>query len=91
MGGSIDQQIFGPVDVVGRISRQRLDYRDRAGAAVSAPDRTDHVTSYGGGVGYRMGRDMRIGFNIDKQQRESAVDTKQYNGLVYGFAVTYGM
>jgi hypothetical protein len=91
VGGSIDQQIFGPVDVVGRISRQRLDYRDRAGASVPAPDRTDRITSYGGGVGYRMGRDVRIGFNIDKQRRQSAVDTRQYDGLRYGFAVTYGL
>jgi hypothetical protein len=91
VGGSIDQQIFGPVDGVGRISRQRLDYRDRAGASVPAPDRTDHITSYGGGVGYRMGRDVRIGFNIDKQRRESAIDAKQYDGLRYGFSVTYGL
>jgi Putative beta-barrel porin 2 len=91
MGGSIDQQIFGPVDLVGRIGRQRLDYRDRAGASVPEPDRTDRITSYGGGVGYRMGRDVRIGFNIDKQRRESAVDTRQYDGLRYGFAVTYGL
>jgi len=91
VGGSIDQQIFGPVDVVGRISRQRLDYRDRVGVSVAAPERTDHVTSYGGGVGYRMARDLRIGFNIDKQRRESAVQARQYDGLRYGFAVTYGL
>jgi hypothetical protein len=91
VGGSIDQQIFGPVDVVGRISKQRLEYRDRIGASVPAPERTDHVTSYGGGVGYRLARDVRIGFNIDKQRRQSAVDTRQYDGLRYGFAVTYGL
>jgi Putative beta-barrel porin 2 len=90
-GGSIDQQIFGPVDVIGRISGQRLDYRDRAGASVAAPDRTDHVRSFGGGVGYRIGRDVRIGFNIDKQRRESAVDSKTYDNLRYGFSVTYGL
>jgi hypothetical protein len=89
--GSISQQIYGPVDVVGRIGGQRLDYRDRAGASVAAPNRTDHVMSYGGGIGYHMGRDVRIGFNIDKQQRDSAVDSKQYNGLRYGVSVTYGL
>ena len=89
--GSISQQIYGPVDVVGRIGGQRLEYRDRAGASVTAPDRTDHVMSYGGGIGYHMGRDVRIGFNIDKQQRDSAVDSKQYNGLRYGVSVIYGL
>jgi hypothetical protein len=91
VGGLIDQQIFGPVDVIGRISNQRLDYRDRAGASVAAPDRTDHVTSFGGGVGYRFGRDVRVGFNIDKERRESAIASKTYNNLRYGFAVTYGL
>lgn len=88
--GSITQQIFGPMDVVGRIGAHRLQYRDQAGAAVANPDRVDHVSDYGVGVGYHLGRDLRVGFNIDKQQRESPVDAKQYNGLRYGFAVTYG-
>jgi hypothetical protein len=88
--GSISQQIFGPVDVVGRFGGERLEYRDRIGVPVSVRDRVDRVTTFGGGVGYHMGRDLRIGFNIDKQERTSAVDTKQYNGLRYGFTVTYG-
>jgi hypothetical protein len=88
--GSISQQIFGPVDVVGRIGGQRLDYRDRAGAVVPEPGRTDRIMSYGGGVGYHMGQDLRVGFNVDWQQRTSVVDSKQYNNLRYGIAVTYG-
>jgi hypothetical protein len=88
--GSIGQQIFGPVDVVGRIGTQQLAYRDRVGAAVAVSNGVDHVRSYGGGVGYHLGRDMRIGFNIDQQRRISAVDSRQYSGLRYGFAATYG-
>ena len=88
--GSISQQIFGPIDVVARAGTQQLAYRDRAGAVVAVADRVDHVKSYGGGVGYHMGRDTRIGFNIDQQRRISAVDSRQYSGLRYGFAVTYG-
>jgi Putative beta-barrel porin 2 len=91
MTGSVSQQVYGPVDVVGRIGGQRLEYRDRSGAAVAAADRTDHTTSYGGGIGYHMGRDVRIGFNIDKQQRDSAIESKQYNGLRYGVSLTYGL
>ena len=63
--GSIAQQIFGPVDVVGRVGVQRLDYRDRVGAALVSPGRTDYVHTYGGGIGYHLGRDIRVGFNID--------------------------
>ena len=87
---SLAQQIFGPVDVVGRIGAQRLDYRDRAGAALVAANRTDYVHTYGGGVGYHLGRDLRIGFNIDNAHRTSAVTNRTYDGLRYGAAVTYG-
>jgi putative beta-barrel porin BBP2 len=88
--GSIGQQIFGPLDVVGRIGAQRLDYRDRAGAVVASPNRVDHIKTYGAGLGYHLGRDMRIGFNVDQQNRDSPLAARQYKGLVYGFAVTYG-
>lgn len=87
---SLSQQIFGPVDVVGRIGAQRLDYRDRAGAVVAVSNRVDRVRAYGGGVGYHVGSDLRIGFNVDRQQRTSPVNFKQYTDLRYGFAVTYG-
>ena len=86
----VSQQIFGPVDLVARIGASQLAYRDRAGAVVAVSDRVDHIKSYGGGIGYHMGRDTRIGFNVDQQRRTSAVDFRQYSGLRYGFAVTYG-
>lgn len=88
---SIAQQIFGPVDVVGRIGRQRLDYRDRVGADIVATNREDHVVTYGGGVGYHLGRDIRIGVNVDNARRTSAISDRQYDGLRYGLAVTYGL
>jgi hypothetical protein len=87
---SITQQIFGPVDVVGRVGAYRLVYQERAGAAIPAPGRTDYIHSYGGGVGYHLGRDVRIGFNVDKQHRTSALDSRTYDDLKYGTAVTYG-
>jgi hypothetical protein len=42
------------------------------------------------GVGYRLGRDLRFGVNIDEQKRQSVVDILQYDGLRYGVAITYG-
>jgi hypothetical protein len=91
IAGSIAQQIFGPVDVVGRLGAQRLDYRTRVGAGVAALERADHVHSYGGGIGYHIGRDIRIGFNIDHYDRRSPISLRQYNGLTYGTSVTYGL
>jgi hypothetical protein len=91
ISGSISQQVFGPVDVVARGGEQRLEYRDRAGASVAVSNRVDHVQTFGGGVGYHMGSDVRIGFNIDHQRRTSELESSVYSGLKYGFAVTYGM
>ena len=87
--GSIAQQIFGPVDIVARAGAQRLEYRTRAGATVTAPDRTDRVRSYGAGVGFRLGQELRLGFNLDRERRTSALADRQYEGLKYGTSVTY--
>ena len=87
---AVTQQIYGPVDVVGRLGAQRLDYRDRAGAVVSVKGRTDYVHSYGGGIGYHLGSDIRVGFNVDQVHRTSALTDRQYDDFRYGTAVTYG-
>ena len=86
---SISQQIFGPLDIVVRGGLRRLEYRDRVGAIVPVAGRVDRQTSYGAGIGYHLGRDMRIGVNVDQSRRDSAVSSRQYKGLVYGVAVTY--
>lgn len=88
--GSLAQQIFGPVDVVARVGSHRLSFRNREGVVAPALDRADLVQTYGGGVGYHMGRDVRLGVNVDRARRESKIDRRQYNGLRYGIAVTYG-
>jgi len=86
----VSQQIVGPLDAVGRAGTARLEYRDRAGAAVAVSNRVDHIEDYGGGLGYHVGRDTRIGINIDQYQRLSPVSGRQFKGLRYGIAVTYG-
>jgi hypothetical protein len=91
---TVAQQIFGPVDVEMRATRYSLAYRERGATDLTTRlervDRVDRITAYGGGVGYRIGNDLRIGFNIDRQQRKSDVPLRPYEGLRYGFAVTYG-
>lgn len=86
---SIGQQIYGPLDVQGHVGHQRLAYRDRAGS-IAVVDREDKVRSYGAGIGYRLGRDLRLGFNVDQQERESLIDDRRYDGLKYGMAVSFG-
>lgn len=89
--GSIAQHLFGPLDVVGRFGAQTLSYRDRAGATVQIPDRVDEVRTYGGGIGYRMGKGLRLGFDVDRPRRTSALSQREYDNLKIGTSVTYGL
>ena len=88
--GSVAQQIYGPVDVVFRFVEQRLAYRNRAGLPVRVADRTDAVHSIGAGVGYHLGTELRLGFNVDKVRRVSELESRRYEGLKYGTSITYG-
>lgn len=90
VSGTVAQQIFGPVDVVVRGGFDHLAYRDRVGSDVAVPDRLDTVGTYGAGVGYHVGRGLRIGVNFDNSTRSSAVAERQYSGRVFGTSVTYG-
>ena len=87
---SVAQQIFGPFDIQGRIGAARLAYVTREGAVVPVADRVDRTNTYGVGLGYHMGKDLRLAFNLDQNKRDSAVDGRTYHGLRYGTAVTYG-
>jgi hypothetical protein len=89
MSAAVAQQIYGPIEVEGRVGAQRLSYRTRVGAAAPAV-RVDRVRAFGGGIGYRMSPDLRMGFNVDHQKRTSILEGRQYDGLRYGIAVTYG-
>jgi hypothetical protein len=91
VNGSLAQQIFGPFDVVGRASAERLHYRSVFDAIVVAPNRTDRVRSYGFGLGIHMGPELRLGFNVDKERRTSVEADRQYEGLKYGSSITYGL
>ena len=88
--GSIAQQIFGPFDVVGRLGSHTLAYRDRAGAAPAVSNRIDRIKTYGVGVGFHMGKELRLGFNLDHVKRESDLKDRRYDNLKLGTAITYG-
>jgi hypothetical protein len=86
--GSLAVRVYGPVDLIGRLGTQRLDYRDRGGVADQRG--IDHVETYGGGLGYRMSNTLRIGFNVDAQRRSSPIAKRDYRGVKLGMSVTYG-
>jgi hypothetical protein len=88
LSGSVAVRVYGPLDVIGRLGAQRLEYRDRGG--VTNARGTDRVQTYGGGLGYRLGNTLRIGANIDEQRRTSPLAKRNFNGLKFGMSVTYG-
>jgi hypothetical protein len=87
--GSVQQQVFGPFDVLGRIGTRGLAYTDRLGAAVVVSNRTDRINLVGIGAGYRMGADKRLGFTLDRLHRTSTVPGRTFTGLRFGLSLTY--
>jgi hypothetical protein len=90
IGGSVAQQIFGPLDVQVRGDYAVLDYRNRAGADVLVPNRTDNITTVGIGIGYHLGKDLRLSFNVDQNNRDSRVIAHEYERLLLGVSLVYG-
>jgi len=90
VNGSVSRAVRGPFDVVARASILALAYRDRAGAQIAFLNLVDHIYSYGAGVGYRLGKGSRLGFNVDETRRTSPVPLNQYDGLRFGTSLTYG-
>lgn len=70
-GGSITvtQQVVGPVDVTGTLTRQSLKYR--ALDPASSANRVDVVHTLAGGGGYRVGESTRVGLNVEYTERTS--------------------
>ena len=89
--GTVTQRIAGPLDVQGRLGYLTLAYRKRVSDASALENRRDRVKTVGGGLGYRLGRDLRLAFNIERQQRQSPITRRNYEGLRYGASLTFGM
>jgi Putative beta-barrel porin 2 len=90
VSGSITQHLFGPIDAIARLGIAHLDYQNRITTGPPLPARTDHMHWFGGSVGYRSARRMRMAFNVDDYRRTSTLPLHQYNGLTFGISVTYG-
>jgi len=88
---SVTQQVSGPWDVQARGSWYKLDYQQAETGDLdpTAAQRVDKYQTYGGGVGYRVGKDIRVGLSLDYVRRESAVPGQNYDGLRGGLAATY--
>ncbi|MGH9331951.1 MAG: outer membrane beta-barrel protein, partial [Vicinamibacterales bacterium] len=89
---TVTQVITGPLDVQVVGGRQRLEYRDVEPLDLNlASRRTDTITTWGGGIGFRIGDTARLGFNYEDASRRSPRPERNfdrqriYGSLTYGF------
>ena len=89
----VTQQVGGPWDLQARGSWYRLDYQraETRSLDLDAQGRVDRYQTYGGGVGCKVGRDIRVGINLDYVRRESVMPGQSYDGLRGGVAATYAL
>lgn len=91
VGGDVTERITRAWDIVVRGSRQSMGYRNIV-TTTSLPDRTDRSWMAGGGVGYRVGEILRLGFDANYYRRTVDLDdTRNYRGLRLGASISYGL
>jgi len=87
MGVEILQALGLDWDVVGRVRHATLAYQYQDAVATS---RVDRVWLTGGGLGRRLGTDIRVGFDVDYVNRSSVKGDRAFDGFRFGASVTYG-
>jgi len=86
----VTERVTSHWDVVGRVGFQTLAYRNVAGSTLA--ERTDHSWQTGGGVGYRVGETLRLGFDANYYRRDANTNAaRNYDGLRMGASVSYGL
>ncbi|MEO8680207.1 MAG: outer membrane beta-barrel protein [Vicinamibacterales bacterium] len=79
--------------VTGRWDAQLTGGRDRLAyqfIVTSADARTDFVGRFGGGIGYSLGDQTRVSFDVTSFYRTSQIPGREYGSIRAGLSVTYG-
>jgi hypothetical protein len=92
IGASVRRALGGRFDILVSADRYDYEYLDVVLAdPLDGEERMDRTWNYSTSLGYRLGRDARVGFGLSYWQREST--TKQfrdYDNLRIGSTVSYG-
>lgn len=83
---TLTQRITGRWDAQASGGRDRLAYQ----GVIDELDRGDFVGRWGGGIGYSIGDQVRISFDIQSFYRSSELPGREYGGVRSGLSVTYG-
>lgn len=87
---TVTTQVAGPFEVRLTGARQLLAYR-AINLTLNERPGDDSVTSYGGGVGYRIRELLRLGVNVEWSSRDSQLsDDREYRNRRIFASVTWG-
>jgi hypothetical protein len=84
---TVTHQLVGPLDLQAFGGGQTMAYRQ---TGTPTEVRRDQVRSYGGGAGYRLRNNMRLGVTWETNRRQSALNDRDYvrrriyASLIYG-------
>ena len=88
---TVTTQLAGPFDLRLMGSRQSLAYRGVRGASTPERPGDDAVSSYGGGIGYRLREQLRLGLNTEWSGRDSQLSQdREYRNRRIFASVTWG-
>jgi hypothetical protein len=95
VGASVRRALGRRFDILLSADRYTYDYENlvTGPAAVFTSDegRRDSTWNYAGSIGYRIGRDGRIGFGVSYWRRDSTLFAlREYDNLRFGTSLTYG-
>jgi len=91
VGASIRRALGGRFDAIVSADRHNYEYEQVLTLPQLPNARLDTTWVYGANLGYRMRRDMRLGFGARYYQRDSTtVNFVQFDGLRFGATVNYG-
>jgi hypothetical protein len=84
---TVTQQVIGRLDVQGFAARQVMTYRHRV---LDSESRRDRAQTLGGGAGYRIRENTRLGLTFEVNRRLSELDTRRYVRRRLYASLTYG-
>jgi hypothetical protein len=91
LGASIRRALGSRFDVVGSADRHFYDYRSFLTAGLVDLQRVDTTWYYAASVGYRVGRNGRVGVGASYVQRDSTIPWRAYDNLRFGSTFSYGL
>jgi hypothetical protein len=87
----LTQQLQESLDARAIVGRDRLDYREQAPSSVPNDTRTDRASVIGGGVGYHVRPNLRVGVDVEFARRSSDRLDRRYDRTRVFASMTYGL